>query len=163
MSLSAIFRDIAPPARWADRFYSWLRFRNKHGRSPRLGPDASYSDHLYRLKVDGSLQDPIRQFVTDKEYLKMYVRSAVGPQHIVKTIQILTTQSDLDQLVLPSFPYVVKPTHMSGEIIFCTHTDRELPKSILKKWLRTNYYRRKREQNYQFLVPKIILEQYVFY
>ena len=160
MSLNAIFRDIAPQARWADHFYNWLRFRKMHGRSPRRGNDATFSDRLYHLKVDDSLLDPLRQYVSDKEYVKQYVAGIVGKQHTVETIQILTSFADIEAFRLTRIPCVVKPTHLSGEVSIHTTRNQTPKKDLLKRWLHVSHYARRREQNYRLLQPKIIVEEF---
>ena len=151
---------MGPRTRWGDHLYSWLRFRKKHGRNPRRGIDGSYVDHLYRLKVDGSLLDPLRQFVSDKQYVKRYVSATIGPQFTVETIEVLKSDSDIDRFTLPCMPCVVKPTHLSGRVsIYSTH-EQEVNRGQLKVWLGTNYYLKQREQNYRYLRPKIIVEEF---
>ena len=115
---------------------------------------------MYRLKVDGSLLDPLRQFVSDKQYVKQYISGTVGPQFSVDTIRILTSASEVDRLTLPRIPCVVKPTHLSGRVSIHTSHDQEPDRERLKKWLGTNYYRKQREQNYRFLRPRIIIEDF---
>ena len=160
MSLSALFRDIDPRTKWGDRFYSWLRFRQKHQRLPRRYTDRGYADHLYRMKVDGSLLDPLRQFVSDKEYVKYYVHSTVGSQYVMETLQILTSYSDVDTLVLPRIPCVVKPTHLSGNVEIYTLSGQAPNRDIMKRWFDISHYNKKREQNYRYLSPKIIVEDF---
>ena len=41
------------------------------------------------MKKDGTLLDPLRQFVTDKEYVKYYIASVVGWQHTIETYKVL--------------------------------------------------------------------------
>ena len=160
MSLNAIFRDLTPCAPWSDRLYFWLRFRKMHGRSPRNGDAATFSDYLYHMKVNGSLLDPLRQLVSDKEYVKQYVNGIVGEQHTIKTLQILSSPSEVDEFSLPCVPCVAKPSHLSGEISIYLRHDQKPDTALLKKWLRTNYYVRKRELNYRHLQPKIIVEDF---
>ena len=67
-----------PAARWSDPIVSVLEFVIRHGRLPRLREPVLFNDRLLKLKLDGSLLDPLRQFVTDKEYVKYYVAGVVG-------------------------------------------------------------------------------------
>ena len=160
MSLSALFRDIGPRAEWSDHLYSWLRFKQVHKRSPRRCTERGYADHLYRMKVDGSLLDPLRQFVSDKEYVKYYVHGTVGSRYVVETIQILTSYSDVDTMVLPKVPCVVKPTHLSGCVEIYTLSRRSPDRDVMRQWFDMNHYDKKREQNYRYLNPKIIVEKF---
>ena len=131
-----------------------------HKRSPRRNSDRSYADHLYRMKVDGSLLDPLRQFVSDKEYVKYYIASTVGSEYVMETIQILTNCSEVDTLILPKIPCVVKPTHLSGCVEIYTMSRQRPNRDVMKQWFHMNHYDKKREQNYRYLNPKIIVEDY---
>ena len=130
-----------------------------HKRSPR-NADRSYTDHLYRMKVDGSLLEPLRQFVSDKEYVKHYVHRTVGSQYVMETIKILTNYSDVDTLVLPRIPCVVKPTHLSGCVEIYTLSKHCPNRDVMRRWFHMNHYDKKREQNYLYLRPKIVIEEF---
>ena len=155
-----MFRDLTPCSPWTDRLYFWLRFRKMHGRSPRSGDAATFSDYLYDMKINGSLLDPLRQLVSDKEYIKQYTNGIVGEQHTLKTLQVLSSPTQIDKFSLPRVPCVIKPTHLSGEIFICSEHNQKPDTALMKKWLRTNYYVRKRELNYRYLQPKIIVEEF---
>jgi hypothetical protein len=119
-----------------------------------------FNEHLMRLKWDGSLLDPLRQYVTDKEYVKDYVAGVVGAGHVVKTYAILKSFEEVENFRWRDFPCVVKPTHMSGEVRICVNKRQAVERQILRKWLSINYYKISREANYRYLQPKIIVEEF---
>ena len=157
--ISRAFRCL-PPGRLTDPVVSWVQFVLQHDRIPRLRTPLLFNDRLFKLKIDGTLQDPLRQFVTDKEYVKHYIAGVVGREYTLETYDIVRTPVEAERLRLSSFPCVVKPTHMSGPVLICVDRDTPVDRGLLKHWLRQDYYRQSREENYRFLQPKIIVEEF---
>ena len=149
-----------PAGRVTDRIVGILEFVARQGRLPILREPVLFNDRLLKLRIDGSLLDPLRQLVTDKEYVKYYIAGVVGKQYTLETFEVLRDDEDVDSFVVKRRPCVIKPTHMSGPVLLCvdSHTGVEL--NLLRKWLRSNYYRSSREANYRFLEPKIIVEEF---
>lgn len=143
-----------------DRLVSWVHFVLQHDRIPSSRHPLLYNDRLFQLKIDGTLADPLRQFVSDKEYVKQYICGVVGPEYVLRTYDILRNHEDVDQLRLTRFPCVVKPTHLSGPVLFCTDPTTPIDRGLMKRWLGANYYRHSREKNYKYLRPKIIVEEF---
>lgn len=158
-SVSLSLRAL-PAAKWSDRVVGIAEFVSRHRRIPRLSNPKLFNDRLLRLKLDGSLLDPLRQFITDKEYVKYYVASVVGKAYTLETFEILRDGTDVDRFSCTRVPCVIKPTHLSGPVIICTDLDRPINRSLLHQWLSTDYYRSSREVNYKFLRPKIIVEEF---
>jgi hypothetical protein len=52
-------------------FHRVLCYR-KHGRFP--SRELLWNDMWYRVKTSGEIEDPLRRFVSDKEYVKQFVR-----------------------------------------------------------------------------------------
>ena len=158
--LAKSLRSMLPSGRLIDIVYSALRFAVGQRRIPRYRKPQYFSDHLFRLRNDRSLLVPLHQFVTDKEYIKHYVASVVGWQYTLRTLAILRTAQQVDGFVPEEFPCVVKPTHLSGEVIVLRTADGRFDRATLQRWLKTNYYRVSREPNYRYLEPKIIVEEF---
>ncbi len=93
-------RRILPRNSSGDAVYAWACYMRFHRRLPGRKGSGRFNDHLFRMKVDGTLFDPLRQFVTDKEYVKQYVAAVVGPQHTMETFQVLRTDEDVGRLEL---------------------------------------------------------------
>ena len=158
----AILSRILPYNAWADRICATLRFRIAHGRSPDLKTSPiRFNDYLFKIKTDGTLLDPLRQFISDKEYVKLYVAMQAGHQYPVKTYGVLHSEDEVDHLQLSQFPCVIKPTHASGPILLQMTPGDRLNRDLLKAWLRYDYYRNSREQNYKHLTPKVIIEEFI--
>lgn len=153
-------RRWLPAGRWGEAAAAILGSLFERGKLPRFRQPDLFNDHLLKLRADGSLSDPLRQFITDKEYAKYFVAGIVGRQYNLATLAVLTSDAEVDQLILNRFPCVVKPTHLSGPVLICLDSCTVVDRALLKSWLRVDYYREKREANYRFLRRKIIIEEY---
>lgn len=153
-------RRLLPETMWADRLYALVEFLERHRRFPEKAP-RRYSDHLFALRTGGALYDPLRQFVTDKEFVKLYVAATVGARYNVRTFRVLRTTDDVEASTLDRFPCVLKPTHGVDLIRICTHADDLPDLETLRQWLEFDYYDRSREQNYRYLRHKIIVEEFL--
>ena len=141
-----------------DRLYALLHFARAHRRLP--SSHLLFNDQLYKLKTSGEIRSPLRVFVTDKELAKIYVKAKVGSAYCVPTLAVLRTAAEVDAYVNPD-RCCIKPTHASGLIIFRT-SGEPIDREEIKRWLRVNYYKSSREQNYRDLEPKIIVEPLLF-
>ena len=159
--VAAVLRYVVPTTKWGDHILTLIAYIFKLRRIPRVRSPKLFNDHLLKLKLDGKLSDPLRQVITDKEYVKYYVAGAVGDQYTLRTFAILRTEVEIDRFVVKDIPCVLKPTHLSGSPILF-HLDREdtLDRQELRRWLRLEYYRRSREANYRYLEHKIIVEEF---
>ena len=137
-----------------------MRYLVGQRRFPRYRNPKLFNDCLFRLRNDGTLLSPLRQFVTDKEYAKTYIGGTVGWQYTVPTLAIARTEEEIDQLSLNSFPCVIKPSHLSGQVILVRDQSEGFDRALVKRWLRTDYYRVSRESNYRYLEPKILVEEF---
>ena len=151
-----------PRNSWGNREFARRRFVRRHNRPPPLAPKLQrLTDHVYRIKVDGTLTDPLRQFVTDKEFAKLYVEHMVGPGYLPETYQILRNTDDIKSFTIDQIPCVLKPTHLSGAVLFCMEKSEIIDRNLLHIWLNTKYYHISREANYRYLRPKIIIEEFL--
>ena len=155
-----ILRNIMPKGDLGDAAFAWFRHCSRHRRLPKLRNPRLFNDHLYRIKVDGTLLDPLRQFVSDKEYVKIYIGATVGEKYTCKTLRILRNRRDVANYVPNRLPCILKPTHASGLAMICTTQSPQPDREVLLKWLKLDYYAKKREQNYRNLTPKIIVEEF---
>ncbi len=154
-------RRLLPRNAWGDREFCRRRFVRKQGRQPNPSKPERLTDYLYRIKTDGSLLDPFCQNVTDKEFVKLYVESTVGPGYAPKAYKVLRSAHDIREFVPDHIPCVLKPTHLSGPVLFHTDPDEALNRKLLVEWLHKERYSSTREGNYRHLKPKIIIEEFV--
>lgn len=149
--------NIFPKNKYGDFVVCYYRFLKTHKRLPKK---EGFNDILFKIKTSSEILRPERQFVSDKELVKQYIKSIVGDEFNVPTRAVLRSKNEILKFkYLPKD--VVKPTHASGLIhILKKSTDADPQKYL--EWLKVNYYEISREANYKFLVPKIIVEPIIF-
>ena len=157
---SGALRRLLPHNPSGDFIYALWLFRLHQGRLPDRRCPRRYNDRLFAMKTDGTLFDPLRQFITDKEYVKHYIASLVGWQHTIETYKILRSPDQVDSLNLEHFPCVLKPNNSSGPVMFMTDSKQTLNRKLLKDWFEIDYYKSGREQNYKYLKPKVLVEEF---
>jgi hypothetical protein len=153
-----LFVRIVPESEFGDYIYSLSHFLFKHGRLP--SDSKTFNDFLFHLKASDRIVDPLRVFVSDKEFLKLYVKAVIGDKYNVPTINLIRSPKDVYSYVFPE-QCCIKPTHASGEIIV-RRQGEVLDLDRMRRWFSLNYYRAGRERNYKTLVPKIIVEPLIF-
>lgn len=156
--LFRVSRKMMPRNRLGDRVVSYINFIMNNNRLPKK--QLTLNDVLYRIKTTDEIIDPLRVFVSDKEFLKVFVSATIGPKFNVPTLDVIRDISVLEHYPFPA-NCCIKPTHASGEFII--RKDNEpLDINRLKSWFRLNYYGQTREANYKSLKPKIIVEPLIF-
>ena len=113
----------------------------RHGRRPDLVGLRRFTDQLYRIKTDGSSSNPLHQPITDKELAKQYIENAVGPGYVPGTYQVLRSVGDVRAFEPDHVPCVLKPTHLSGPVLFHTNPEKIIDCYLLCRWLVKERYR----------------------
>lgn len=150
--------SLIPENRVGDRLYSDILFVITHKRTPTDRP--VFNDVIYKIKTTDEILDPMRVFVSDKEFVKLYVKGLVGDQYNVPTIDVIRSAEAVNDYEFPS-DCCIKPTHLCKEVIL-RRGNHQIDKNRLKSWFDINYYRSGREANYKTLKPKIIIEPLIF-
>ena len=158
--LNTLLLRLIPTTPTGDHIYSFLLYLVIHKRYPSK-INSTLNDILYFTKTTKEIINPLRVFVTDKEFVKLYVKAKIGDQYNVPTLAVL---KNVEEALSFNYPEncVIKPTHTSGEKIFRRH-GVDINFDLIKKWFRTNYYHEGREANYKNLLPKLIVEPFVFH
>lgn len=151
--------EALPKTKTFDNLVSLLFFMRIHKRLPKRD-GGGLNDCLFYLKTTGELSDPLRVFVTDKEYVKEYIKRKVGAQYNVPTLGIVHSYDEALTFPFPA-ECVIKPTHMSGPVMF-RRNNEPIDFNAIKEWFSTNYYHFGREPNYRNLRPKLIVEPFIF-
>ncbi|MBI5891276.1 MAG: hypothetical protein HZB47_11465 [Nitrosomonadales bacterium] len=148
-----------PNGRRFDNFVAFISFLRMHKRLP--GNKLLFNDVLYRIKTTDEIIDPLRVFVSDKEFVKLYVKAVAGDQYNVPTLKVLHTIEEAREFQFPA-DCCIKPTHMSGKVIL-RRQNSPIDFEEVDNWFNTAYYNRtSRELNYKTLKPKVIVEPLVF-
>lgn len=153
-----ILKSIVPKNRSGDRFFSFISFAIHHKRFPTT--KLLFNDVLYKIKTTDEILNPLRVFVSDKEFVKIYVKAIVGDKYNVPTIDVIRSAADVSSYTFPS-DCCIKPTHGSG-IVILRRNNEPINEALIKSWFRINFYHIGREANYKTLLPKVIVEPLVF-
>lgn len=147
-----------PENRSGNNFISFINFLRVHRRLPTHKP--LFNDTLYRIKTTDEIIDPLRVFVSDKEFVKLYVKAVAGDQFNVPTVKVLRTMEEVKNYQFPS-DCCIKPTHLSGKVIL-RRRNSPINFEEIDRWLKRTYYHTTREANYKTLQRKVIVEPLVF-
>lgn len=145
---------ILPETRWADKIVAFKKFVKRHKRLP--SRRMTMNDEYYRIKTSDMIHDPLRVFVSDKEYVKLYVRAVVGEDYNVPTLGIIRSPEAIADYDFPR-DCCVTATHASEAVMF-RREGAALDYAELTSWFKLNHYSNGREANYRYLKPKIIIE-----
>jgi hypothetical protein len=115
---------------------------------------------LYRIKTSDEIYDPLRVFVSDKEFVKLYVKAIAGDQFNVPTIKVLHSIEEVKNYEFPS-DCCIKPTHLSGKVIL-RRKKSPINYDEINSWFKRTYSHTTREGNYKTLKHKVIVEPLVF-
>jgi hypothetical protein len=137
---------------------SLLNFIRVHRRFPTH--KLLFNDVLYRIKTSDEIIDPLRVFVSDKEFVKLYVKAVAGDQFNVPTIKVLHTIEEVQDYQFPA-DCCIKPTHLSGKVIL-RRRNSPIDFKEIDNWLKRTYSHTTREANYKALKHKVIVEPLVF-
>lgn len=156
--LYQLLLQLIPENRSGDYVIALLAFVRAHRRLPTH--KLIFNDVLFRIKTSDEILDPLRVFVSDKEFVKIFVKAVVGEKHNVPTIKILNTIEEAKKYQYPS-DCCIKPTHLSGEVIL-RKQDKSIDFEKINKWFNRSYYHSNREANYKTLKHKVIVEPLIF-
>jgi hypothetical protein len=149
---------VLPENRFGDRLYAFMMFVVRHERLPTKKP--LFNDVIYRIKTTDEILDPLRVFVSDKEYVKLYIRATVGEKYNSRTFGVIRNRADVRGFDFPR-ACCIKPTHSSGQVILRTDGE-DIDLALIESWFSLNYYKVGREAQYKHLRPKVIVEEIVF-
>lgn len=153
---------LLPKTRFFDIVYHYIYFWIAHRRIPRRATGL-FNDYLFFLKSGKGFDSALRQFVSDKDLVKVYYRGVLGEDLAPKTLKKFFSSAELVDATLPD-SCVIKPAHLSG----CIYYDSEVSGlnsyelERIAGWFVTNIYRNiSRELNYRNLSPSVICEELI--
>lgn len=147
-----------PENRFGDNIIALITFLRAHHRFPtnRL----ILNDVLYKIKTTDEIIDPLRVFVSDKEFAKIFVKAVVGERFNVPTIKVLHSMEDVKNFTFPA-DCCIKPTHLCGEVVL-RRENSPVDLEKINQWFKHSHYHVNREANYKTLKPKVIVEPLIF-
>ncbi|MFZ1110078.1 MAG: ATP-grasp fold amidoligase family protein [Rhodomicrobium sp.] len=150
---------LLPYTGWGDWLHHLSLFWVAHRRTPKRSGVLLFNDYIFFLKNSAGAYDPLRQFSSDKLLVKLYVSAVIGKEYVPDTLRVFSSAADLENFSAPT-PCVVKPTHLSGIVVFLNKGERlsVAQRRTLKLCLNRNLYKESREPNYRYLRPAAIAE-----
>jgi hypothetical protein len=165
MNLKKIFKKLykilantLPKNDMGDKIFSLILFIRAYKRIP--NNKNLISNYFFKIKHITDSYSNLRAYISDKEFVKEYVAKKVGNNFNVPTYDIIHSFENSLNYQFPE-NCCIKPTHMSGEVIFRKNNEK-IDFNLIEKWFSTNYYEIGREKNYRFLKPKLIIEPLIF-
>jgi hypothetical protein len=154
LSLSAILTRFA-----SEETYMKFRFYALLGHFPDIENPTTFNEKIQYRKFHE--YDSRYSMVSDKHAVRGLVSEQIG-DHILTNLHHVT--DDPNTIPFDSLPehFVVKPNHMSGEILFVDSndaTDVDNIKKVCGNWLATTYGQHKGEYWYAEIPPKILIEE----
>jgi len=149
---------VIPNNNFGDKIFSLVHFIRAHRRLP--NKQKLLSNYLFQLMHSCEGYNPLRAYVSDKAFVKDYVKGKAGDEYNVPTIKVLNSIGEAESF---DFPHrcCIKPTHLSGVVIL-RENGEAVDFAAIRKWFNTNYYDMGREKNYRYLKPKLIVEPLIF-
>lgn len=156
--IKIVLLKILPKNNIGDTILYYILFFYAHHRIPRRN-SLLINDYLFYLKSSNWLYDPIRQFTSDKYFVKIFLSSIIEKKHIIETIEIIDHLDSIENLIY-NVDVVIKPTHSAGNVVFLSKENNLNEESIIriKSAFNENIYNKTREKNYRYLKPAIIVE-----
>jgi len=149
---------ILPYNRTGDTIIYFIDFCLVHMRMPKK--QLTFNDVIHNIKATDEIINPLRVFVSDKEFVKTYVKAIVGDQYNVPTIAVLRSMDEVRKFNFPP-ACCIKATHAAGTVILRKEGE-EIDFTKIANWFHINYYHVWREANYKTLKPKVIVEPLIF-
>ena len=155
----SLARRGLPTGPFWDKILIFFSAWNALGYKPNIDAPRSFNEHILSEKKLFSKNIDLARRLTDKVLLKDWLKENGYENLVVPTLGV---HSNVRQLlgVIMEGGSVVKPTHLSGEVLLI-HTSRTLTSDEVlaaNRWLKTDYYRRSREPTYANVMPRIIHE-----
>ncbi len=120
-----------------------------------------FGEKIQWLKLYGNLEE-LSDYV-DKYNVREFVKECVGEKYLNKLYGVYDRVEDIDYDALPE-QFVLKGTNGSGAILICkdkSRFDRAKAAKEMKKWLKDDFSKMKKEPQYKNVKNRIIAEQYL--
>ncbi len=153
--------SLMPDRYWANVAISQYHHYLENRRFANLRNPRRFNDHLIRLKLSPVSRMPLFAQTADKWRIKAFVRQHLGEGYSAPTLALLATPEEIDAF-RPTQRCVIKPTHLSGEVIFNDGSPLSAAeRARMRRWLRRNHFVRTREPVYKDLEGRIIVEAFL--
>jgi hypothetical protein len=156
--LNGLINLVIPKTRKGDYLFSLLHFLRVFKRFPRN--KFLLNDYLFHRKLSVDALSPLRGYVTDKVWVKDYIKLKVGEDHAIPNLAVFDRVEAFNSYKMPD-SCCIKPAHASGEYILRKHGEA-IDEELIRSWFKLNYYKSWREINYRYFPPRVIVEPLIF-
>ena len=120
-----------------------------------------YGEKIQYLKLYGNLEKYTNY--VDKYFVRDYIEKKIGKEYLIPLIGVYNKPEEINYSELPN-QFVLKLNHGSGyNLIVKNKEEIDINKTNkrLNKWLKEDYYKIKKENQYKNINKKIICEKYI--
>ena len=149
--------EIACP----DKPYLSLMFKKRLGYAMNWKNPQSFNQKLQWMKLYD--RNPLYSKYADKVEVRDFVSKTIGDQYLIPCLGVYEKAEDIDYQSLPE-RFVLKCNHGAKYNVICTDKNKlNIPETnaSLNRWLKSKFWRLKREYHYKAIKPRIICEQYM--
>ncbi len=160
-SRAYIFAKTVLMGNWDDSTFVKFDYLFFFHKFPNLRNPKTFSEKLQWLKVHGHLEQYAN--LVDKYLVRDHIAKTIGEDYLIPLLGVWEKAEDIDFSLLP-IRFVIKTTHGSHQVIICENKDKldiSATKETLNSWLKEDFYKRSREQQYKYCTHKIICEKYL--
>ena len=121
----------------------------------------TWGEKIQWLKLYGNLEN-LSDYV-DKYNVRNYIKETVGEKYLNEIYGLYNSPEEIDYSSLPN-KFVIKSTNGSGTVMICSDKSKfniAKANNILKKWLKDDYSKEKKELQYKNIKNRIIIEKYL--
>lgn len=120
-----------------------------------------FGEKIQWLKLYGNLEKYSKY--ADKYEVRKYVTSKIGEEYLIPLIGVYNTIEEINYDILPE-KFVLKNNNGSAMNLIVNGKNKlniKKTNKLLKKWLKSKYYKIKKENQYKFVKNKIVCEKYI--
>ncbi len=137
-----------------ENFFAYKKFVSR--KNPKY-----FGEKIQWIKLYGHLER-YGKYV-DKYKVREYVKDAIGEEYLIPLLGVYEKAEDIDYDKLPK-SFVLKLNNGSGcNLIVKDKSKLDIQKTnkLLRKWLKLDYYRIKKEDQYKYVKNLILCEKYI--
>ena len=156
----SVAKRTLPTGELTDDLLNYIHGWAKLGYLPHVSSPRSFNEHILSSKWRFRGDIELARRVTDKYFFKEWLAEKGFDDLIIPTVGLYNNVEEVRNIIFDENT-ILKPTHLSGWVL-PFHESRKLRVdeiSKLKKWLRTDYYRKSREKTYKGVRKRLICEQ----
>jgi len=149
--------EIALP----DKLYLSILFKQRLGYAMNWKNPQSFNQKLQWMKLYD--RNPLYSICADKIEVRDFVAKTIGEKYLIPCLGIYDRAEDIDYSSFPN-RFVLKCNHGAKYNIICkdkTQLRIYDTNKVLNKWLKSKFWRLKREYHYKTIKPRIICERYM--